>query len=409
MGRTARKPFTFTAHNHGKTRTVARLEITGENGKRRWLTAYGSDENAALTALYAKLAQGGALKPAKPSAPSIKTFLPIWIEHCRASETQPQTITKYKRDIERHVIPYTDEPLDTYDAEAMRRLFYITMPEHGVGDFARRHTHTELRQMLAYAVESGVLAKNPMDGVARPKAKAKAGRKLDKNMTQWIPAAQFLLDWLEQPQCPYHHLYALILLTLNGLRRSEAMGLEWDAITGLERTGQCRIHVMRQLQRHSKESGLSGLYLTESTKNGDDRTFKAPERVRRALLEVKRQERQGTYLWERKLVFLNHLNHAWAHTTLDHIWKDKILPDFWRHQTGDPEYTPIDDQIWRLHDNRHICASVMAQHGVDRKAAAKILGHLDQEMTSYYTHTTQMELNSGLDAMEEYLKSRFVR
>ena len=45
----------------------------------------------------------------------------------------------------------------------------------------------------------------------------------------------------------------------------------------------------------------------------------------------------------------------------------------------------------------------MAQHGVDRKAAAKILGHLDQEMTSYYTHTTQMELNSGLDAMEEYL------
>lgn len=404
MGRTARKPFTFTTHNHGKARTVARLEITGESGKRRWLTAYGSDENTALTAFYAKLAKGGALTPAKPSAPTIKKFLPVWIEHCRASETQPQTITKYQRDIERHVIPYTNEALDAYDAESMRTLFYITMPEHDVGDFARRHTHTELRQMLAYAVESGVIAKNPMDGVARPKAKAKAGRKLDKNMTIWIPAARFLLDWLEQPSCPYHHLYALILLTLNGLRRSEAMGLEWNAITGLEGRDQCRIHVMRQLQRHSKESRLSGLYLTETTKNGDDRTFKAPERVRKALLEVKRQERQGTYIWERDIVFLNRLNHAWAHTTLDHIWKEKILPDFWRYHTGDPEYTPTDDQIWRLHDNRHICASVMAQHGVDRKAAAKILGHLDQEMTSYYTHTTQTELNDGLAAMEEYLK-----
>lgn len=180
MGRTARKPFTFTAHNHGKTRTVARLEITGENGKRRWLTAYGSDENAALTALYAKLAQGGALKPAKPSAPSIKTFLPIWIEHCRASETQPQTITKYKRDIERHVIPYTDEPLDTYDAEAMRILFYITMPEHGVGDFARRHTHTELRQMLAYAVESGVLQRTRWTAWHDPRRRPR----LDANLTR---------------------------------------------------------------------------------------------------------------------------------------------------------------------------------------------------------------------------------
>lgn len=391
----------FTTTVHGRTRTCARLEITRHGEPRRWVQGYGTTEGEARAALLTNMSLAATrTKRAHIATPTIKAFLPVWIEHCRASDTQPQTITKYQRDIERHIIPYTNEPLDAYDTETLRVLFHTTLPNHGTGNFARRHTHTELKQMFAYAVEKGVISDNPMEGVPKPKAKAEAGRKLDQNITRWITGARWVLDWLEPPSCPYHDMYCLVLLTLNGLRRSEAMALQWEDIWGENVPHQCTIHVMHQIQRHSKASGLSGLYLTDGTKNGDDRTFKAPERLRRALLDVRQQGRQGVYLWERDIINLNPRSHAWSHTSVDRRWRE-LLEAFYKEVQ--PRFTPGKNDFWRLHDNRHICASRMAQAGVDRKAAAKILGHLDTEMTSYYTHATQTELDSGLGAMEKYL------
>ena len=63
---------------------------------------------------------------------------------------------------------------------------------------------------------------------------------------------------------------------------------------------------------------------------------------------------------------------------------DALAVEALRELTSDPEATMPD---WRLHDLRRTCASLMAEIGVSRLVAGKVLGHAEQGVTGrHYDH-----------------------
>ncbi len=82
------------------------------------------------------------------------------------------------------------------------------------------HRHANIRKALQYAFKTGLIDSNPADRVERPKKKKFVGSTYnEKELEQLFHVVKG--DPIE---------LAVILAAFYGLRRSEALGLKWDAI-----------------------------------------------------------------------------------------------------------------------------------------------------------------------------------
>ena len=241
------------------------------------------------------------------------------------------------------------------------------------------HYHTLLHRALKYAVKIELIDVNPVDKVERPKVNRYVGNFYDSNEVQRLFAAA-KGSKLEIP---------IFLGVFYGLRRSEAIGLRWDAIDFQNNTITIRHTVTSCCIDGKKVQEARDTTKTKSSM----RTLPLVPVFKKLLLE--KRNRQAEY---RRVC-----GRSYDKRYLDYICVDEmgtlISPDYLTDAF--PKLLEKNGlRRIRYHDLRHSCASLLLANGVPMKQIQEWLGHSVFSTTAnVYAHLDYNSKLSSADAM----------
>lgn len=273
----------------------------------------------------------------------------------------------YKVNVEKHIIPYIGTiPLNKLQPKDLQAL-YDKLRVAGLSGTSARYVHNNLRKALGQAVKAQLIPRNPADLVDPPKVDRYEAQTLTPEQAQKLIAACVGTEI---------HLPVLLALTL-GLRRGEALGLQWADVDLTAKTVTVR---------HSATFAKGGLTLgTTKTKNSR-RTLMVPEVLQEALeaaLEKQTQEaeRFGPGYNPHGLVCCrldgSPLTSGVLHHQYHALLEELELPSI------------------RFHDLRHTNATLMLRNAVPAKIVSAMLGHSSIGITmDTYSHV-MTEMQSG--------------
>ena len=313
-------------------------------------------------------------------------YLAMWKE-LRKSEVAETTYDGYNTYIDRHLIPYFSQlNLNIQDITAGHIFDYVNYLSSdggrkdnkigGQSNTSIRKIISILRQVFDYAVLYGDIRVNPASQVPMPK---KANNKDKRQVFLTAEDAQKMLDAFRNEE-----LGPIVYVTLYyGLRKSEALGLRWQAVDfdantiTINHTVVSNGHIVRK----------------DSTKSYcSNRTFQLLPDVKDVLLKLKDQQenyktRLGSGYHNNDYIFKNPNGIPYRPDSLTRSFKRALE----RH--GLPQM--------RYHDLRHSTASILVDKGWDINDIKEWLGHADISTTAniyaHISHRKKVSLAQDLD------------
>ena len=245
------------------------------------------------------------------------------------------------------------------------------------------HYHAVIHRALKYAVKIDLISVNPADKVERPKADKFIGSFYDSDEMQALfEAAKDTL--LEIP---------IFLGAFYGLRRSEALGLKWDAIDFQNGTITIR-HTVTSCTIDGKHVQVA----KDTTKTKSSmRTLPLVPVFKEKLLKVKEQQAE----------YRRVCGKCYDNRYLEYICVDEMGTLISPHYltAAFPKLLDKNElRRTRYHDLRHSCASLLLANGVPRKQIQEWLSHSDFSTTAnVYAHLDYNSKLSSADAMAKGL------
>jgi integrase len=217
-----------------------------------------------------------------------------------------------------------------------------------------------LKAATKYALENGLLGRDPLVGVRRPRAQARA-------MKVWTPeqAKTFLVSTRDD------RLYAAWAIFLGrGLRRGEVAGLRWEHVN-LD-AGTLRVATTRVLT-NGGQAVESGPKTDAGARTIDlDAALVAILRQHRRR-QIEERLRAGEAYEDTGFVFVGELGSPYYPGYFSDAWERRIST------LGLPKI--------RLHDARHTCFTAMLAAGEPVKVVQELAGHANPNITlSVYAH-----------------------
>ena len=360
------------------------LNYVDANGKRKqpWiptgLPAKGNKKRAEqmLMEMRRNFKIPAAAKDGELSADMLfSDYMKAWLEITRSS-VATTTYTSYSNTVMKKIVPYFQEKKITLGGLQARHIqsYYL----HELKTISANtviKAHANIHKALKYAVKMDLIPNNPADKVERPK----------KN--RYI-ADYYRQDELEQllEATKDHYLSLLIQMTVfYGLRRSEVLGLKWDAIDFQKNT-----ITIRHIVSNAVADGKRILIREDRAKTKSSlRSLPLIADLREKLLERKAQQE------ENKKICGNCYNQEYdGYVFVDPMGKlyvpDEVSVHF-RNLLKQKGLRRI-----RFHDLRHSCASLLLANGVPMKQIQEWLGHSDMGTTAnIYSH---LDFNSKISS-----------
>ena len=228
------------------------------------------------------------------------------------------------------------------------------------------HYHAVIRKCLQYAVKTDLIPSNPADKIERPKkAHFQASFYNSEEMNRLLEACKG--DPLELP---------INVAAYYGLRRSEVVGLKWDAVDFEAKTITIG-HKVLELRVDGKAKMIKQDRLKTASSH---RTLPLVPHIETMLLKVRKQQEEDRavckksyskdgegYICRQRTGELLHPNYITQHFKI--LLRNKGL------------------RVIRFHDLRHSCASLLLSAGVPMKQIQEWLGHSDFNTTAnIYSH-----------------------
>ena len=361
-----------TAYQRANGRWAGQCYVTETDGRRLRRTVYGASRREVegkIAELLDREATGRRLAPAMLT---VGDYLQEWLTQIVSQRVRANSLSAYRFQAERYLIPDLGrKKLASLSARDLR-LYFESLRRRGVGARTIGYVHATLRAALEDAVREEVLDRNVAKLVSVPRPPR------DERQPLSVEEVKVFLAKNRE-----HRLFALLLVfALLGVRRSEALGLQWDDVD-LE-TGSLQIR--RGLQR------IDGRLTTMPTKTvRSRRTIPLPTVITEALAKHRDlQEKERVELAERwpasGFVFTTPVG-----TPIDPHNCTRLVQEACRK---------ADVRVVRLHDFRHGCVSVLLGLGVPPRTAMDIAGHSTLEMTmNVYGHVTLDEKRTALDKL----------
>lgn len=326
-------------------------------------------------------------------------YLERWLDVVKG-EVRASTYAGYSNYCTKVICPYfralgvtlqglePDDIEDFYIAQSKRPL-KNRKTEDGEQAFVKPstiiHYHAIIHKALKYARKKGKIEQNPMDTVDRPKFDDYVGKHYN------VDEVNQMLDLAKGTRLEV----ALIFASFYGLRRSEIVGLKWDAVDFINNT-----FIVKRTVTSVYDGKKRKLIEEEKAKNKSSRrTMPLVEPVKERLLEIREKQE-----YNRKLC-----GNSYNKKYVDSIFVDDLgnllTPDYitssFRSFLQKRQLRRI-----RFHDLRHTCASLLYANGAQLKDISEYLGHSTIDITSkIYVHldfknkikTTSTLIDSGLN------------
>ena len=309
-------------------------------------------------------------------------FLLEWLEMME-SKVEKSTYGGYVSAVKKSIIPYFEKQAYTLqDLEKHPKYiqeYYQTLLKSGLSSNTVLRRHANIRKCLQYAFQIGLIKSNPADRIERPrKNKYVATIYNQRELEMLFQAVQG--DPLE---------LGVILAAFYGLRRSEVVGLKWEAIDFTRKTISIQ-HTVTEVYI----DGKSVLVQKDRTKTkSSHRTLPLVPPFEKLLRKLYIEQKNNQIL----------CGDAYCKDYLDYIYVNAI------GELITPGYISQHFPIVlkknklkhiRFHDLRHSCASLLYAHGVSLKEIQEWLGHSDIGTTSnIYTHLDYSSKISSANAI----------
>ena len=300
-------------------------------------------------------------------------YLKEWFEYGNKNVDQ---ITKegYYGYIFKHIIPYFEPlKLNINQLRAKHVVDFYSFKSTGgrldgkpggVSSSTLRKFSFMLNKALTQAKIEELILTNPAEKIPIPK------KECDKKVRNFlnIEQATVVLNAFEG-----HILKPLVAITLYyGLRRSEAIGLKWDAVDFVNGTLEIKHTVVKNLTIVAKDK----------TKNkASRRKYKLLPEVRKMLEDLRVKQNENELIFGKE-----YEDNGYIFT-----WQDGRLlrPDYVTH-SFQKVLKQNGLQKLRFHDLRHSCASILYDKKWQEKDIQEWMGHADIQTTmNIYTHISE--------------------
>ena len=307
-------------------------------------------------------------------------YMEKWLDIIKSSVAAP-TFASYSTTVKKIVAPYFREKEVTLKNLTAKDIqeFYLSELER-VSPSSVIHYHANIHKALKYAVKIDLIDVNPADKVERPKKDRYVGSFYDADeVNALFEAAKG--SKLELP---------ILFGAFYGLRRSEAIGLKWDAIDFDQNT----ITIRHTVTSCCDLDGKRVLVTSDTTKTKSSmRALPLVPFMRERLLTLKEEQQENRRLCGRSYI-KEYLEYVCVNEIGDLIKPHYVTESF-------PKLLKANGmrQI-RYHDLRHSCASLLLANGVPMKQIQEWLGHSDFSTTAnIYAHLDYSSKLTSADAM----------
>ncbi len=351
------------------------------NGKRKYFnkTIHGSKKDAQkfLTEKNREMDLGISIQPA---AMTLNEFLDKWLSESVKQKTREQTANNYAWLMKKYVRPTLGAKrlsnITTLDAQKL----WNQMTAKGLTPRTVRYTNTILKYAFKQAIQWNFLSKNPCEFCVLP-------RNIKREMQCLSP--QQAVKFLETAKESKH--FCLFLLAIEtGLRPSEFLALRWQDIN-FEKAILSVQRAMLELPKGKFRSDEPKTLKSRRTIPLSNTLIDELKRHRRKQLEQKMKLGSDYQIFD--LIFANETGSPFTkqHVRLLHF--QPLLA-----KAGLPKI--------RLHDLRHLCASLLLADGVSPKVIQERLGHSSISITlDIYSHILPSMQSDATSKLERMLKT----
>ncbi len=241
------------------------------------------------------------------------------------------------------------------------------------------HYHANIHKALKYAVKLDLISSNPADKIERPKKERFMANFYDADEVNRL----FEISKGTKLEIP------ILFGAFYGMRRSETLGMKWDAID-FERDTITIRHTLTTVALDGKRITVA----EDRTKNKSSmRTLPLVPFVKERLLELKAEQEEN-----RRLCGRSYVKDYTGYVCINEIG-DIIKPNY--VSCGFPKLLEEHGlRRVRYHDLRHSCASLLLANGVPMKQIQEWLGHSDFSTTAnIYAHLEYSSKVISADAM----------
>jgi integrase len=304
-------------------------------------------------------------------------FLLNWLDMMKRSIEQT-TYASYALAIKNRIVPYFEEKnlkLKDVTPKDIQDYYQYCLDVEKVSANTVIHRHANIRKALQYAMKTELIDKNPADLIERPKK--------DKFVGNIYDAAE--LDVLFAKVKSLRIELAVILGAFYGLRRSEVVGLKWDAIDFDKKIITIK-HTVNQITIDGKTVTVE----KDRTKTKSSfRSLPLVKPFEELLLNLKTEQEENRKVCG-KMYCKDYLQYIYVNEL-----GERIKPNFITQNFAIILKNNNLKKI-RFHDLRHSCASLLYANGVSLKEIQEWLGHSDISTTSnIYTH---LDFNSKISS-----------
>ena len=313
-------------------------------------------------------------------------FLKNWVEIQR-QYISPATYTSYSQIINDRITKYfTTNPIKLVDIKATDiQEYYDYLSMDGLCANSVIHHHAIIRKALDYAFQKEIIPNNPADKVKRPKK----GQYISEFYNE-----EELKELFEKSKNDPMHLMILIT-AYYGLRRSEVLGLKWDAFDFNNKTITIKHTVVI-----AKINGKRQIISNDRTKNKSSyRTLPLVEEIANKLLELK----------EKQEYFKDIFGNSYCKQYKDYVFVKQdgklVRPDYVSEHFK-ILLKKLGLKHIRFHDLRHSCASLLLAKGIPMKAIQEWLGHSNFSTTAnIYAHLDSNSKQLSAQAITSALRN----
>lgn len=306
-------------------------------------------------------------------------YIEQWLEVAKPT-IAVATYASYCSMVKRVIAPYFRERRITLQGLTPKDIqdFYLEKLKT-VSASSVIHYHANIHRALKHAVKLDLIPTNPADKVDRPKKDRFIGNFYDAE------EVNKLFEVSKGTKLEFPILFGAFY----GLRRSEALGLKWDAID-FENDSITIRHTVTSVTLDGKVQ----LVVADTTKTKSSlRTLPLVPFVKERLLVLKKEQENNRRLCGRSY------HKQFAGYVCINEMGDLIKPHYVTEQF--PKLLDANGlRRIRFHDLRHSCASLMLANGVPMKQIQDWLGHSDFSTTAnIYAHLDYSTKLSSADAM----------
>lgn len=208
--------------------------------------------------------------------PTWRAILPKFYLSCAERGLMPKTVENYKLGLEAYTLKeWGHRRIDSITTSDIKALILTKLAHRSPNQ--QKNILKFIRSVFEYAVESGVLIKNPV-----PKMKFRIGDKIKGVLT--LSQVEMLLNRAKELECEWYAHWAMAIYT--GMRNGELYALIWDKVD-IEN---------RQIKVDMSWNNVDKF---KSTKSGDDRIVEIAPSLVPVLAELKLMNPNSSFVLPR--------------------------------------------------------------------------------------------------------------